>query len=280
MDTNSKTVIHKSRHGDRVVEIFDRGNFRYLYFNAKFLQSKMALNSPHSLVLPYTRYMMLSLMFLPNPKRILLIGLGAGSLVRYLNTMLPECSIDAVDHSQEVIDLARGYFKLPENDKITIHCQDGVAFLSNRNDAKPYDIILLDAFDELGIADVIYNRNFFTICRNHLTENGILCSNLWSGASSELTRVTSELEECFTTTLTCPVPNRGNVISYSFNQTIVLNSFNSTDQKPDKLQARFMLDFGDMKKRLVRHNFLAATGIKSVIDTCRTYFKGAPSQDL
>ena len=276
MDRNSKTVIHKSRHGDRVVEIFDRGNFRYLYFNAKFLQSKMVLNSPHSLVLPYTRYMMLSLMFLPNPKRILLIGLGAGSLVRYLSTMLPDCRIDAVDHSQEVIDLARGYFKLPENEFITIHCQDGVAFLENRNDAEPYDIILLDAFDELGIADVIYNQNFFAICRTHLTENGILCSNLWSGASSELTRVTSELEECFTTTLTCPVPNRGNVISYSFNHSIGLNSFGGNDRKSETLQARFLLDFGDMKKRLVRHNFLAATGIKSVIDSCRSYVKSNP----
>lgn len=278
METNSKTVIHKSRQGERVVEISDRGNYRYLYFNGKFLQSKMALDAPHRLVLPYTRYMMLSLMFLPDPKRILLIGLGAGSLVRYLSAMLPQCHIDAVDHSQEVIDLARGYFKLPETDNITIHCQDGVAFLENRSNEAPYDIILLDAFDELGIADVIYNRNFFAICRNHLTEQGILCSNLWSGASAELARVTSELEECFTTTLTCPVPNRGNVISYSFKQTIALNSFNSSDQKPDKLQSRFMLDFGDMKKRLVRHNFLAATGIKPVIDTCRSYFKGTPPQ--
>jgi len=74
MKTDSKTLIHKSRHGDRLVEIFDRENFRYLYFNTKFLQSKMALDAPHLLVLPYTRYMMLSLMFIPDPKRILLIG--------------------------------------------------------------------------------------------------------------------------------------------------------------------------------------------------------------
>ncbi len=79
----------------------------------------MALDAHHLLVLPYTRYMMLSLMFLPDPKRILLIGLGAGSLVRYLSTMLPDCRIDAVDHSQEIIDLARTYFKLPETDNVT-----------------------------------------------------------------------------------------------------------------------------------------------------------------
>ena len=255
MKTDSKTLIHKSRRGDRLVEIFDRKNFRYLYFNTKFLQSKMALDAPHLLVLPYTRYMMLSLMFLPDPKRILLIGLGAGSLVRYLSTMLPDCRIDAVDHSQEIIDLARTYFKLPETDNITVYCQGGVEFLENRDEGEPYDIILLDAFDELGIADVIYNREFFTTCRNHLTEGGTLCSNLWSGFASELTRVTRELAECFAGNLICPVSNRGNVISYSFKHEIGLDAFAGDNRKTERLQSRFELDFGDMKQRLIRHNF-------------------------
>ena len=255
MKTDSKTLIHRSHRGDRLVEIFDRENFRYLYFNTKFLQSKMALDTPHLLLLPYTRYMMLSLMFLSDPKRILLIGLGAGSLVRYLSTMLPDCRIDAVDHSQEIIDLARGYFKLPETDNVTVHCRDGVRFLENRNDGEAYDIILLDAFDELGIADVIYNRDFFTTCRNHLTESGTLCSNLWSGSAPELIRVTRELAECFAGNLTCPVPNRGNVIGYSFKHEIGLGVLAGDNKKTEKLQARFELDFGDMWQRLIRHNF-------------------------
>jgi spermidine synthase len=254
METDSKTLIHRSRRGDRLVEIFDRENFRYLYFNTKFLQSKMALDAPHLLLLPYTRYMMLSLMFIPDPKRILLIGLGAGSLVRYFSTMLPDCRIDAVDHSQEIIDLARGYFKLPETDNITVHCQDGVAFLENRDDGDSYDIILLDAFDELGIADVIYNQDFFMTCRNHLTEGGTLCSNLWSGSASELTRVTRELAECFVGNFTCSVPNRGNVIGYSFKHEIGLDAFAGDYKKQEGLQARFELDFEDMKQRLIRHN--------------------------
>ncbi len=254
METDSKTLIHRSRRGDRLVEIFDRENFRYLYFNTKFLQSKMVLDAPHLLLLPYTHYMMLSLMFIPDPKRILLIGLGAGSLVRYLSTMLPDCRIDAVDHSQEIIDLARGYFKLPETDNVTIHCLDGVAFLENRDEGEPYDIILLDAFDELGIADVIYNRDFFTTCRNRLTENGTLCSNLWSGAASELTRVTRELAESFAGNLTCPVPNRGNMIGYSFKYEVDLDAFAGDYKKTERLQAHFELDFGDMTQRLIRHN--------------------------
>jgi len=251
---NSKTRIHRSRHGDRVVEIFDRENFRYLYFNNKFLQSKMALDAPHLLLLPYTRYMMLSLMFHPDPKRILLIGLGAGSLVRYLSTMLPDCRIDAVDHSQEIIDLARGYFKLPDTDKVTVHCRDGVQFLENRDAGEPYNIILLDAFDELGIAELIYNRDFFTMCKSHLSESGILCSNLWSGSAPELARVTRELGECFAGNLTCPVPNRGNVIAYSFKHARDLDAFAGGCREPEKFQARFELDFGDMAQRLIRQS--------------------------
>jgi len=246
MKTDSKTLIHSSRHGDRLVEIFERGNFRYLYFNTRFLQSKMALADPCLLALPYTRYMMLCLMFVPDPKRILLIGLGAGSLVRYLSSVLPDCQIDAVDHSQEVIDLARNYFNLPETDNISVHCQDGVSFLENRKDREPYDIILLDAFDELGIADVIYNLDFFTRCRKHLKGNGTLCSNLWSGSTSELSRVTSELNQCFTGNLTRPVPNRGNVIAYSFKHEI----------GPDAWQGK---ELADLDKYIARRKELIFT---------------------
>jgi hypothetical protein len=82
----------------------------------------------------------------------------------------------------------------------------------------------------------------------------VLCSNLWSGSTPELTRVIRELAECFTGSLTCPVPNRGNVIGYSFKHERALNVFADDCNTPEKLQARFELDFGDMRQRLIRHN--------------------------
>ncbi len=220
MEDHNKVLLHSTIQQNRLIEIFDKNDFRYLFFNKKFLQSKMSLTDPHRLVLPYTRYMALSLLFFPPPQRILLVGLGAGSLVRFLHHLFPRCIIDAVDHSQEIIDLARGYFFLPQTTSLNIYCEDGFTFLVNTPKKELYDLILLDAFDEMGMAEAIYNKAFFTACTKRLKPWGLLCANLWSGEETELARINQELTDVFCTQLSCPVPNRGNVINYAFQQAI------------------------------------------------------------
>ena len=255
MDSENTILLHRSRQGERVVEIFDRGDFRHLYFNGQFLQSKMSLSAPYTLVLPYTRYMMLSLLFLKRLRRILLIGLGAGSLVRYLHRTYPECVIDAVDHSPEVIDLARGYFQLPKSSRVRIHCRDGVQFLKNHDCRQPYDLILLDAFDELGMAEAIYTSGFFSLCHAHLDPQGILCANLWSGKTSEVARIKAELKTQFPGQLICPVPNRGNIIGFSFKQPVHINQLLGNRDRHLGTEALTGLDLLEMRDQLARSNY-------------------------
>ncbi|PIE73540.1 MAG: hypothetical protein CSA20_02585, partial [Deltaproteobacteria bacterium] len=179
-----------------------------------------SLTEPYRLVLPYTRYMALSLLFFPAPQHILLVGLGAGSLVRFFHHLFPQCIIDAVDHSQEIIDLAKDYFFLPRTASLNIYCEDGFKFLGNAPKKEIYDLILLDAFDEMGMAETIYNNAFFAACTKRLKPWGLFCANLWSGEETELARINQELADVFCLHLSCPVPNRGNVISYAFQQII------------------------------------------------------------
>lgn len=240
--------------GERLVEIYDRDDFRYLYFNSRFLQSKMSLSSPRHLALPYTRYMMLSLFFVPKPKRILLIGLGAGSLVRYLHAVLPECRIDAVDHSEQIIDLARGYFQLPDSDRVSVHCQDGVDFVTGKRQDTPYDLILLDAFDEQGMADAIYSKDFFGVCAQALHPKGVLCCNLWSGKPNDLKIISQELSLLFPGQLTCPVPQRGNIINFSLPSPLKWNEFSPLKHKNRMLHERFGLDYNSMTAKLIKNN--------------------------
>lgn len=240
--------------GERLVEIYDRDDFRYLYFNSRFLQSKMSLVHPRHLALPYTRYMMLSLFFVPSPKRILLIGLGAGSLVRYLHAVLPESKIDAVDHSEQVIDLAKGYFHLPDSDRVSIHCLDGVDYLRGNRSNTPYDLILVDAFDEQGMADAIYSREFFRLCARSLSPRGLLCSNLWSGKPEGVEKISRELSLLFPGQLTCNVPQRGNIINYSLPYPVKWHHFSLLRRKKKILHERFGLDYDSMTSKLIKNN--------------------------
>ena len=93
------------------IEVVDQDEFRSLYFHNKVVQSRMSLQEPHKLILKYTQYMMAAaLLVKPAPTDILLIGIGAGALIHFLHHHFPSSLIDAVDYSEHVIKIARGYF--------------------------------------------------------------------------------------------------------------------------------------------------------------------------
>src|SRR6266851_724789 len=60
--------------------IVDTPLHRFLHFDLECVQSAMHLGDPDKLTLAYTRKMMAFLLFNRNPNRILLLGLGGGSL--------------------------------------------------------------------------------------------------------------------------------------------------------------------------------------------------------
>lgn len=92
--------------------VIDDGQLLTLYFNIRLIQSVMRLDAPGALELRYTRKMMTFLLFNPRPKRIALIGMGGGSLVKFCATHLPQCRIAAIEFDPDVLAF-RDLFKLP-----------------------------------------------------------------------------------------------------------------------------------------------------------------------
>ena len=257
MKTAGTTLIYRDFWENRLVEIYDTGDFRSLYFASRYLQSKMSLSQPHRLVLRYTRDMMSALLLTGEPRRVLLIGLGAGSLVRFLHHHFPRCTIDAVEHSPPVIKLAQGYFRLPVAPEIGVHCCDGLEFLQGGHGARdPYDLILLDAFDELGMSERLYAEPFFRLCAASLSPQGVFSCNLWSGEPGRLPKIATELRQCFGATLTLPVTGRGNVIRHAVLGPIPWATLCRRGQAnhTNGQSARLGLDFRAMAAALRHHN--------------------------
>lgn len=65
--------------------IRDHRGIRYLDFDMHTIQSAMCLDDPFALDLAYTRKMTAFLLFNPEPREVLLLGLGGGSLAKYFN---------------------------------------------------------------------------------------------------------------------------------------------------------------------------------------------------
>jgi spermidine synthase len=241
------------------MEVVDHNGIRSLYFLDAVVQSRMSLQKPHRLILKYTRYMMAAaLLTVPAPAKILLIGVGAGSFLHFFDHFFPESSEDGVDYSEHVLAIARGYFFLPENHKITVHCNDGFRFLAGRHASHDYDLILIDAFNDHGMARNIYSHDFFRLAREHLADDGIICANLWSGDAAVFNSVQKGLRKNAETCLFIPVRERENVIALLLQRSTPWEQICPPAAVLDQLSSLYGFDFNEVSASTRKNNMKLA----------------------
>src|SRR5689334_21348427 len=130
--------------------IVDSPRKRYLHFDLDAVQSAMDLSHPERLCLAYTRKMMAFLLFNRLPRRVLLLGLGGGSLAKFCYRHLPESAITAIEKNTDVLEL-REEFHVPRDDeRFRVIRADGAEYVAQLSPCK--DVILADACDHAGIA--------------------------------------------------------------------------------------------------------------------------------
>ena len=180
------TVLYekKSAYNEILVRQNASGVRELLFEKDGAIQSALDTNQPDRLVLEYTRTSMTALAAMPNPKRILIIGLGGGSMPMFLRRAYPETHIDVAELDPDVADVARRFFGFVEDAHTRIHVGDGRKFIENSTDR--YDLIFLDAYGPDSIPYALATREFLLVVRNHLSETGIVASNIWSYASNLL----------------------------------------------------------------------------------------------
>lgn len=175
----TKTLLQKDTFYHRI-RIEEDNEARYMYFD-RTLQSAMNLKDPTALRLIYSRYTSLGLAFRPEAKKMLIIGLGGGSIPKKIQKEFPHMEIDAVEIDPEVIRLAKEYFHIKENKLLRLHAQDGRLFLTRTKHR--YDIILLDAYFTDAMPFHLTTREFFQLAEKRLTPNGIIVANLISAVT-------------------------------------------------------------------------------------------------
>lgn len=173
----------KSPFNDIVVRQDSAGRRELLFEKDGAIQSAMDTKNPNRLVLEYTRASMTALAAMPDPKRILIVGLGGGSMPMFLRRAYPQTHIDVAELDPDVADVARRFFGFQEDARTRIHVGDGRKFIETSRDR--YDIIFLDAYGPDSIPYSLATREFLLAVREHLTPNGIVASNIW-GYSSNL----------------------------------------------------------------------------------------------
>ena len=180
---NAKT-IHSERSLYRNILVEENNGLRCLKFNVKSTktqQSCMLVNNPQQLVFNYTKMLFSSLLINPDPKRILIIGLGGGSMSNALHDIFPSANITNVEIDPAVIKVARSYFSLFENEQVTSVVQDGRIFVKRATIKKQqYDWIILDAFNGDYIPEHLMTQEFLQESKKLLSANGVLAANTYS----------------------------------------------------------------------------------------------------
>ncbi len=181
--SHAKT-IHKERSLYRNILVEDTGDLRCLKFNVKSTKTQQSCylkSKPQQLVFNYTKLLMASLLLNPEPKRILIVGLGGGTISNTLAQLYPQSKIDNVEIDPAVIKVARDYFGFFENDNVKTYTQDGRIFIKRALLKKQnYDWIILDAFNGDYIPEHLLTEEFLQEAKALLSANGILSSNTFS----------------------------------------------------------------------------------------------------
>lgn len=128
--------------------VVDDGKRRFLHFNERLIQSAMRLAAPNELDLRYTQKMMSFLLFRSRPRRLVLIGLGGGSLVKFCHHRLPATQLTVLENNPDVIALRDAFLVPPDSATLTVREADGAEYL--RQTEKGIDVLLVDAFDATG----------------------------------------------------------------------------------------------------------------------------------
>src|SRR5438445_7593775 len=264
----AKTILQKETFYHRI-RVEEDDEARYMYFD-RTLQSAMNLKDPTALRLIYSRYTSLGFTFRPDAKRILIIGLGGGSIPKKLQKEFPSLEIDVVEIDPEVIQIAKNHFNVRESNRLHLHAQDGRLFLTRT--ANQYDIILLDAYYADAMPFHLATREFFELAQRKLTPNGIVVANLISavtGPSGKIARAFVKTER------------------QTFPQTYVFAARRPDNVSIDTIQNVIVIATKDKQRLDIKEIVKRATALDRglfpdpISDISVAYYDGAlPDQDV
>lgn len=230
-------------------QISERHGVRYLHLGGPAVQSAMRIKDPWALELEYTRAMMAFMLFRPEARDIGLIGLGGGSIAKFIHRNLPACRLTALEVNPEVVSAARSYFLLPPDDtRLQVITGDGAAFVRDHPDS--LDVLMVDGYDARRIVEALASPEFYQACKAMLRPGGVAVFNLW-GSDEFFPRYYERIARAFGEhLLQLPSERRGNVIVFAFNKPLPPVGLELLKERARSLEQGFGLGFEAFVQRM------------------------------
>jgi spermidine synthase len=250
-------LVYQSHDDEGILEVIEEGGVRSLYFGSESRQSCMQLDYPDYLYVPYIRAMMSWRLFLNEFDQVLMIGLGGGSLAKYLLHFFSTGQIRVVECRKSVVKIARSHFALPFDARLKLIIDDGGYYVKKavKDTRQQYDLLFIDAFDHEAMSTSVDSLAFFDASRMLLRDHGIMVINLWGSNSASFTQTASYLERCFDSrVLYLPVEGRANVIAIAFVQSRRYGTYQELLAESGHLAEQSGIEYPVFLKALKKNN--------------------------
>lgn len=251
------TLVHKVNDEMGEIEVVDDAVYRSMHFGSDPKQSSMLRRDPLFLALSYTRAMSCAVLFNDSPLRVLMIGLGGGSLAKFLLHYFPDCQIDVVETRGSVISIAQSHFYLPEDNRLHFHIDDGGHFVRTHESGpgRGYDLLFVDAFLGNGIARSVCGISFFDACRSLLSEEGVFSMNLWNGDFITAREMLEDIRETFSgNVLQLPVEGKDNTVALASNGIGMKKQLRKLKERAVRLESLTGVEYNAFLKQIRKHN--------------------------
>jgi spermidine synthase len=240
------------------VAVSDARGVRTLHVGGEAIQSAMRIDDPFALALDYTRCMMAFLLFHPEPREALMIGLGGGSLAKFFFKRFKQTSIRVVELDSRVLAAAREHFALPPDDeRFRVEVGDGAEALA----PECCDLLVLDAFEDELHVPRLASAAFYDGAFLALREPGAMVVNFMDD-DPRFDQTLARLERAFGgAVLLMKALTDPNVLAFAFKGLPARVPWEELRRRAGRLQARLDLPFGRYASRLRAMNRWTATEI-------------------
>ena len=207
-----KTLSRKVSPYATIVVTEDEEGLRTLRFGDNAVrQSVVKVGDPDHIELEYAKVMPAALALVEEPRRVLVVGLGGGTIPSLLHKHYPRTMIDVVDIDPGVVEAAKEFFGFREDASLHVYVEDGRRYIEKCKE--PYDIIFLDAYGADSIPYELATKEFLQGVRRATAPKGVVASNVWSSGGNPLyDAMVRTYQEVFDDLYAIDVKGRGNKI--------------------------------------------------------------------
>jgi spermidine synthase len=166
---------------DAAIQIVEEDGVRYLHIGGEAIQSGLRIDEPDRLELDYVRAMMAFLLFCPRPRDVLMVGLGGGSMARFIHQRMPQTRVTVAEINSDVVSVAREFFHFPADDgRLEVVVANGAELVPRRPASA--DVLVVDGFEDGETPEVLCTQAFYDAAFASVREGGVMVVNFMADA--------------------------------------------------------------------------------------------------